>query len=378
MRYLFLVQGEGRGHMTQALALADILKTKGHELVAVVVGKCPQRAVPDFFIQKIGATVYPLQSPNFAFDKDHKTIRIGKTIAKNIGNAPIFLKSLRQFKSIIKSHKPDYIINFYDWIGGLYGLGMGRKVPMISIGHQYLAAHPSFPFPPSKRVSRLLFKANNWLTGWGSQKMLALSFAPLNQVGRKGPIPVPPLLRKEIFALEPTVQGYILVYMVNPGYANDVIVWHQQHPGQTMHCFWDNKEAPESWEARPGLTFHRIDDQKFLKYMAGCSGYVTTAGFESVCEAAYLGKPIMMVPVAGHYEQSCNALDAAQYNIALPMPEFDIGVLLAQLSTFQGPGDDFKNWVDQAQKIFIAALTLDSKSEIRRVINHELIPVMDS
>ncbi len=364
--------------MTQALALEDILKANGHELVAVVVGKSPERVVPDFFIKKIGVPVYPLQSPNFAFDKDHKTIRVGKTIVKNIGNAPTFLKSLREFKSIIKTHRPDYIINFYDWIGGLYGLGLGRKVPMISIGHQYLAAHPSFPFPPSKRLSRLLFKANNMLTSWGSKKKLALSFALLNQAGRKGPIPVPPLLRKEIFTLEPTDQGYILVYMVNPGYADDVIAWHRQHPDQILHCFWDNKEASELWEARPGLTFHRIDDQKFLKYMAGCSGYVTTAGFESVCEAAYLDKPVMMVPVAGHYEQSCNALDAAQYDIAIPMDEFNIGALMGQLSQFKGPGKDFKNWVDHAPKIFTAALKPDSQIEVRSVINQELIPAIDS
>lgn len=39
--------------------------------------------------------------------------------------------------------------------------------------------------------------------------------------------------------------------------------------------------------------------------MQGCSGYVTTAGFESVCEAMYLGKPVMMIPT--HVEQEINA-----------------------------------------------------------------------
>lgn len=42
--------------------------------------------------------------------------------------------------------------------------------------------------------------------------------------------------------------------------------------------------------------------------MGGCKAYLTTAGFESVCEALYLGKPVLMVPV--HVEQECNAWDA--------------------------------------------------------------------
>ena len=35
------------------------------------------------------------------------------------------------------------------------------------------------------------------------------------------------------------------------------------------------------------MSFHQLDDVKFLRYMAGCKAYATTAGFESVCEAMY-------------------------------------------------------------------------------------------
>ena len=39
LRFLFIVQGEGRGHLTQALSLADMLRRHGHEVVEVLVGK---------------------------------------------------------------------------------------------------------------------------------------------------------------------------------------------------------------------------------------------------------------------------------------------------------------------------------------------------
>ena len=92
------------------------------------------------------------------------------------------------------------------------------------------------------------------------------------------------------------------------GYADEVKEWHKSHPDQEAHFFWDKKTAPPVFRVNDRLTFHRINDVKFLEYMQGCSGYVTTAGFESVCEAMYLGKPVMMIPT--HVEQEINAADA--------------------------------------------------------------------
>lgn len=39
MKYLFIVQGEGRGHLTQAISLSQMLRRHGHEVVEVLVGK---------------------------------------------------------------------------------------------------------------------------------------------------------------------------------------------------------------------------------------------------------------------------------------------------------------------------------------------------
>lgn len=55
MRYLFVVQGEGRGHLTQALSLASILRRQGHEVVKVLVGRTRHRQIPEFFLREIDA-----------------------------------------------------------------------------------------------------------------------------------------------------------------------------------------------------------------------------------------------------------------------------------------------------------------------------------
>jgi UDP:flavonoid glycosyltransferase YjiC (YdhE family) len=38
MKYLFIIQGEGRGHLTQAIALCEILHKNNHEVVGALIG----------------------------------------------------------------------------------------------------------------------------------------------------------------------------------------------------------------------------------------------------------------------------------------------------------------------------------------------------
>ncbi len=64
--------------------------------------------------------------------------------------------------------------------------------------------------------------------------------------------------------------------------------------------------------------------ERFLGLMAGCRAVATTAGFESVAEAAWFGKPLLVVPVEGHYEQLLNAVDAVRHGFAIGDGSFDL------------------------------------------------------
>ena len=65
MKFIFIVQGEGRGHLTQALTLEDYLQQEGHEVVKVLVGKSQSRELPDFFKRRLKAPIERFESPNF-------------------------------------------------------------------------------------------------------------------------------------------------------------------------------------------------------------------------------------------------------------------------------------------------------------------------
>lgn len=98
------------------------------------------------------------------------------------------------------------------------------------------------------------------------------------------------------------------------------------------------------------LSFHQLNDTLFVRYMAGARAYATTAGFESVCEAMYLGKPVLMVPT--HIEQACNAFDAVHAGAGVIADRFDLDALL-QLSQTHQPNLAFSHWVKQADWLIL-------------------------
>jgi hypothetical protein len=146
----------------------------------------------------------------------------------------------------------------------------------------------------------------------------------------------------------------VLVYLLNHGYAGQIIAWSEKHPQTRLHCFYDRPGVPEEFQASPALTFHRLDGEKFLKMMAECRHVVCTAGFESVGEAAWLGKPLFLVPVENHVEQQVNALDAQQFGIGIAEKSFNLD-RLAELPD-RLPVEKFRDWVSRAPEKLLAAI----------------------
>ncbi len=342
--------------MTQAISLKQILTEAGNEVVQVVVGKSPQRRIPDFFKDQIGTPIELLESPNFVTDKDHKTVKVFRTIVYSLLNIPTYRKSILRIAQLVEKTKPDVILNFYDFLGGLYNFLHRPKATFICVAHQYLLNHKDFTFPVGRVLDRTSLLIGNRIASLGATKILALSFQSFDDMPDRKLFVVPPLLRYSVKNLKVRNDGHLLIYMVNPGYGEEVLEFHKKNPNVVLHCFWDKKDKPNVWEVDETLTFHQLDDKKFLEKMAGCNGYLTTAGFESVCEAMYLGKPVMMVPVEGHFEQSCNAIDAQKAGAGIPHDEFDIEVLMSYLPQYKDVSGWFRDWADQNKAVFLRHL----------------------
>jgi uncharacterized protein (TIGR00661 family) len=368
---LFIVQGEGRGHLTQAMALRRLLRQEGHQVNGVIVGQSTCRAVPSFFEAAFEAPITFVDSPSFVPDGDDQSVSMSRTLLHELTRTPSFLNSLRTIQGAVERHDPDVIVNFFEPLAGVYALWDRPDPPIVAVAHQYMFHHPAYEFPPGRYVQRWAARTFSAVTAWGAARRLALSLYPAPTLRPDDLVVLPPLLREGLFQ-QPTGRSapFFLVYILNSGYAEQVIRWHRAHPEVRLHCFWDRPTAAPVEAYDDTLTFHQLDDEKFLSLMARCRGFVSTAGFESIAEAMYLGKPVQVVPVEGHYEQLCNAFDTARVQAGVRSAEFDLSRLRAFRARHTIASAPFRRWVQAAQARFV--------EEIEAVVQSRPVPARPS
>lgn len=326
MKYVFFVQSEGRGHLTQALTVKSKLEKRGHQVTAIIIGQ-NKNGLPGFFQEKINAPIFFIDSPNFVLDKDGQGIKTVTSVLVSLRRSPDFFRSLKKISQLITELSPDALISFYEPLAGIYARIYRDKRPLYCIGHQYFIAHPSFLFPQERQPERRLFEFFNRLSAPKRSIKIALSFTSEADQTKNNLFIVPPLIRPEILEKKPTAGDFLLIYLLNPGYQKQIINWSLKNPHIKIEAF---SLTPPNQE-RSGsecLTWHGLSGQKFIDRLTICRAYISTAGFDSIAEAAYLGKNIMMVPTKNHYEQLCNATDAKRAGLAISSEHFDISLMV--------------------------------------------------
>ena len=350
LRVLFAVQGEGRGHLTQALALAGMLRRHGHHVVGAVAGTSRWGDVPTFFRHGLGARVDTVESPGFVAGPDGR-IRPAATLLRAVARAGRYTTSLNGISTALRLADPDVVVNFYEGLVGLHTLFRVSDVPVVAVGHQFMADAPGYPLLPGQPSQRTAMQAYTALVGAGARTRLALSF--YDGPDRDGVRVVPPLLRRQLFGLaDLPCDGSILVYLMEPALAPQLAAWSDRHPGVRIHAFSRMTAHAHS----PALTFHDLCGTTFLQRMAVARGVVCTAGFETVSEAMWLGVPALMVPTPGHYEQRCNAVDAVASGAGVRSDTLDLDPLMDRLD---GPRPDpapFRAWVARAEARVVGAI----------------------
>jgi len=343
--------------MTQSLAMKRILEDAGHEVVAVFMGENPRRPLPAFVRSKLGNLLFTYPTPAFAVDRNRKGVRPWVSLFRSLKQVPRYWAAGLEIQRRVQVARPNLILNFYDMLGGLYAFVYRPPIPIVAVGHQFLFFHPDFPTGREHWWDIQAVRWNTLVTALGARICLALSFTPLPDLPSRGIRVVPPLLRAAVLRAEPRAGTHFLAYVLNPGYAEELDGWHRDHPDVELHCFWDRTDAPAVTSPRWGLTFHRLDDRVFLDLLATCCGYASTAGFESVCEAAYLGKPVLVVPTGNHVEQRCNALDAERAGLAEWRTDFDLTGLVSEANGFDPTRrDEFRRWVEGADQGILSLL----------------------
>ncbi len=357
MRILFFVQGEGKGHLTQALAVYKILKEDGHTIPEIVIGKVRWRAIPPFFLKSADTSIGNYATPELYYGRDNRKLSVIKTILFNLNPLKIYSywSSLRYIRYVIRSNKPDLIINFYEPLFGIYALIYKPAVKIVSIANQFMifARGSSYGQGISGTQSIRFLSA---ICKMRSSLTLALAIYPWNS-HREAFKVIPPVLREDVLKLKPYDGGYLLCYVLNAGFADDIIKWHNENQNVIIHVFRDDPQNSDIVIYNKNLYFHPIDGKEFLKYLEGCSGLLSTAGFEAICEAAFLEKPVLMTPA--HLEQEINANEFARRDMGIISDELNPSLLINYIERKKGASKDnsgYKNRILGAEKALLDAV----------------------
>jgi len=345
--------------MTQAIAAREMLEQAGHRVTHVLAGSNHTRVLPAFFREAFDCPMTAFAAPGFSI-KGGRAISVFGSALHFFGNLRTYSRSLRLIEETIAETKPDLIVNFLEPLMGYVNLRRRAAPPTLSVAHHFMFDHPAYPKVKGFRFQKIGMMRYMRLTGANAAR-LALSFYAAPDLPELEMFVCPPILRRQLFSLAADPNGkHLLVYLLNHGYAGEIRAWSERHPEVPVHCFYDKPGAPEEERVSASLTFHALHGEKYLRLMASSRGVMCTAGFESISEAAYLGKPLLMVPVHNHVEQHVNSLDAQIAGLGTRADSFDLSPLL-QPRDYR-PLETFRKWVQRASEVFVRSAEVTAQT----------------
>jgi uncharacterized protein (TIGR00661 family) len=315
----------------------------------------PFRSVPEYFSTALDAPLETFDAPTQVPGRDARGVSARRTTADALTRLPRFVAAGRRIHRA--TERVDVVVNFLDLVGGISRILFRTRTPAVAIAHNYVFLHPELADAPGTPLSRTAVLAYARATAGRSDTKVALSFGPLTADPPRRLLVAPPLLRPEVERLSPRNEGYLLAYALNSGYGDLLAEWQRRHPGVTVHCYVDGGRA--ALRADPGESFHAhaLAAEAFLRHLAGCRAYVGSAGFESVCEAFYMGKPAFVVPTEGQLEQVLNAWDARRAGAAVWGTYADLDAFWESPSVpSEAAVREFRDWVSTAPEVLVGAV----------------------
>jgi uncharacterized protein (TIGR00661 family) len=308
--------------MSQALSLKEYLEEAGHTVEGVCLGSRPDPEVPGYFSEAFAGRLHYFQSPYFLRTPNKKGIYIGRTLLLHLLRFPLYLMEARRIRKLIRVLKPGVVFNFYELVGAL---ALRRPLPGVKrmgVGHHFFLHLDHYRCQGGSLWHRFLLKTHTRIIMRSCDRVLALSFREVNSTTEIQV--VPPLVRRSFRDISYRQGERYLAYFLNEGRLYDLVRLARTHPDLRVDLFTSLNPGSELPE---GIALHPFDEDRFIQLMASCRGLITSAGFDTVAEAAFHGIPLIVIPVTNHFEQLCNAADIARSGIGVSVTGLNQEVL---------------------------------------------------
>lgn len=291
-RILYGLCGVGIGHAIRARVIIEHLKKKNNVMVV-----CSHR--PYSYLSRLFKNVHKIEGFELAF-KNNSIVNYLTFLMnlKKLSNKTF--KRLDIVRRIIDEFKPDVVIS--DWESFTSLLAKRYRIPLISIDNQHFLIKGRFEFPKKHILNYIKAKIVLMFLIRNADYYIISSFYETSlKKSYKNIFLVPPILRKEILNARPRDKDYILVYQSTKTYEKLIEILKETRYKFIIYGYDADKRIKN-------LRFKRFNERQFIKDLVNCKAVICNGGFTLISESIHLKKPILSVPIKGHFEQILNAM----------------------------------------------------------------------
>ncbi|MCA9694422.1 MAG: glycosyltransferase family protein [Nannocystaceae bacterium] len=296
-RIVYGLTAQGRGHTSRVSAMADLLAAAGHELLLVCGGDALST------MREAGRDV--VEVPVLRHQMHKNRIRLWRSLVSITRQRLATRAVIGALTERVRAFRPDLVITDFETYSAQAAERLG--LPIVCLDHQQIVTRTEVEVP----------RALAW-EAWVARRVVSRAqprraalniissffFPPLRPRLGAATVLVPPILRDAVLRATPTRGDHVLVYHNAPEGLTGLV---EALARVDRRFVLYNLEPPKGAALPANLEFRPPSTRGFLRDLAACEAVISTAGFSLISEAMYLGKPMLLLPNAGLFEQAINA-----------------------------------------------------------------------
>ncbi|MHC4104724.1 MAG: glycosyltransferase family protein [Planctomycetota bacterium] len=333
-KIIYAVAGEGFGHSSRSHLIGQRLLDAGHD--CIFVGS--QKSLL-YLKQYFGERVKEIFGLSFAFIDGR--IDKSETLKRNLMKLPEGNKINHElFKKYFEPFAPDLVISDFEPFSAQWAWWKG--VPFISIDHEHMLSHCRLEHQGKNWFSRMTARVVTECHYIGAIAYIIVNFfdVPLSV---DNAVLVPPIIRPVVRSLEARKGEHILLYSTTGEDQEQLQEILCKFGEQKFYIYGFQKDLEYK-----NCIFKKRSTEGFLSDLAGAKGVIASAGFSLISECMHLKKKMLMLPLAGQYEQIINAHYIQKLGLGISAEKLDEVVLIQFLDELDNPIPDDKRiiWPD--------------------------------
>jgi uncharacterized protein (TIGR00661 family) len=331
---IYGVAGEGFGHSSRSHLIGQRFIDAGHDVMFVGSQKSLL-----YLKRYFGERVKEIFGLSFAFEGTR--IDKSETLKRNLLKLP---EANRQNDELFKKHfepfEPELIISDFEPFSAWWAWRW--NVPFISIDHEHMLSHCKLDHPAKNWFSRLTARVVTECHYVGAVAYIIVNFfkAPLRV---DTAVLVPPIVRTVVSELESTPGEHILLYSTTGTNRDGLREILHRFGRQPFIIYGFNEDIKDQ-----NCLFKKRSTEGFLADLASAKGVIASAGFSLISECLSLKKKMLLLPIAGQYEQIINAHYIRKLGLGVSAETLDEANLAEFLDELDKPipDDDRILWPD--------------------------------